>query len=196
MSVSGIPFSPEEETALTPMGYWIHGISTEYAFTLLKEEGPLRIEKVQEPVPVAPGEKAEEEAFATRNMRGVNPNWRWSGPGIPDFKAPFEAIYGGEDGTIWVQVAQPGVRGEDPDYDPTDPEDLPDEWREPVLFDVFQEDGRYLGAVRAPEGFTPRSPQPIFTREWVLAVARDEYNVESVVRFRVQLPEDRGPPRS
>ena len=36
--------------------------------------------------------------------------------------------------------------------------------REPVLFDVFQEDGTYLGAVRAPDGFSGY-PSPIFTRD-------------------------------
>jgi hypothetical protein len=191
-SINSVPFSPQEITALTPMGYWIHGISTDYAFTLLKEDRPIRIEKVHGPVPVAPGEEAEEEAFATRSMRQTDPNWRWDGPSIPDHKPPYRAVYGGEDGTIWVQVSQPGFRRDDPDYDPTDPEDLPDEWQEPVVFDVFEENGRYLGAVSAPEGLNPRWPQPIFTREWVLAVVRDELDVQSVVKFRVELPGEEG----
>lgn len=189
MSVNSVPFSPDEETALTPLGYWIHGISTDYAFTLLKADHPLRIEKDYSPVAVASAEKAEEEAFAIRNMRYTDPNWRWNGPAIPNVKPAYGAFYGGEDGTIWVQVPQPGVRRDDPDYDPTDPEDLPNEWQEPVVFDVFEEDGRYLGAVRAPEGFNPLWPQPLFTRDWVLAVVRDEFDVESVVKFRVELPE-------
>ena len=58
-----------------------------------------------------------------------------------------------------------------------------------MVFDVFEEDGRYLGAVRAPEGFNARWPQPLFTRDWILAVVRDEYDVQSVVKFRVELPE-------
>jgi hypothetical protein len=190
MSVNGVPFSPDEETSLSPMGYWIHGISTEYAFTLLKEGGPLRIEKAYDPVPVTPAERAEEEAFAIRNMRNTDPNWRWNGPAIPDVKPPYSRFWGGEDGTIWVRVSQPGVRSEDPDYDPTDPDDLPNEWDEPVVFDVFEEDGRYLGAVRAPHGFQARWTQPVFTREWVLAIVLDEYDVESVVKFRVELPRE------
>lgn len=192
-NISGVPFSPDEETVLTPMGYWIHGISTDYAFTLLREDGPLRIEKSYVPVPVTPGERSEEEASSTHNMRYTDPNWRWDGPPIPDVKPAFSSIFGGDDGTVWVRVPQPGFRRDDPDYDPTDPDDLPDEWHEPALFDVFEEDGRYLGAVRAPEGMNVGWTQPIFTREWVLAVVRDEYDVQTVVKFRVELPSSRSP---
>jgi len=192
-SINSVPFSPDEVTALTKFGYWIHGISTDYSFTLLKPRRPVRIEKNYDPVPVAGGEKAEEEAFAIRNMRYTDPNWRWDGPAIPDTKPPYEEIYGGEDGSIWVQVSQPGIRTEDPSYDPGDPDALPDEWREPVLFDVFDEDGRYLGAVHAPQGFNARWPQPLFTTEWVLATVRDEFDVQTVVRFRVELPGGRSP---
>ena len=189
ISVNSVPFSPGEHGTLTPHGYWIHGISTDYTFTLLKPEGPIRIEKVHEPVSVASGEKAEEEASSTRNMRFTDPNWRWDGPAIPDVKPPYSTLVGGEDGSIWVHVPQPGFRTEDTSYDPTDPDALPDEWHEPVVFDVFEEDGRYLGAVRTPEGFNGRWPQPLFTKEWVLATVRDELDVQYVVKFSVVFPE-------
>ena len=185
-NVSGVPFSPSETSTLTRFGYWIHGISTDYTFTLLKPEGPLRVEKDYKPVPVAGGERAEEEAFTIRNMRGTDPNWRWNGPAIPDEKPPYRAIFPGEDGTVWVRVSQPGIRGEDPLYDPTDPDAIADEWDEPVLFDVFDDQGRYLGAVRTPDGFSV-SPPPLFSRDWVLATVRDELDVQAVVRFRVDV---------
>lgn len=184
MSVNSVPFSPTEMAVLSPEGYFIHAISTEYAFTLLRSQGPLRIEKAFTPVQVASGERAEEEAFATRNMRYTDPSWRWNGPAIPSVKPPFRSIHPGEDGTVWVQTSQPGVKREDPGYDPTDPRALPDEWKEPVAFDVFDEEGRYLGPVTTPEGFSTY-PEPIFTREWVLATVRDAYGVQTVVKFRV-----------
>jgi hypothetical protein len=184
MSVNSVPFSPRETAVLSPEGYFIHAISTEYALTLLRPQGPLRIEKAFTPVQVASGERAEEEAFATRNMRYTDPNWRWNGPAIPSVKPPFRSIHPGEDGTVWVQTSQPGVKREDPDYDPADPRALPDEWREPVAFDVFDKEGRYLGPVRTPEGFSTY-PAPVFTRDWVLATVRDAYDVQTVVKFRV-----------
>ena len=185
VSVNGVPFSPSEDTALSPYGYFIHGISTDYEVTLLKPDGPVRIVKDYEPVPVAGGEKREEEALATRDMRQTDPAWSWDGPPIPDQKPPYRDIQAGEDGTVWLQVSQPGVRREDPDYDPTDADAIPNEWHEPVVYDVFDEDGSYLGAVKTPEGFSPY-PAPIFSRSEVLATVRDEYDVQSVVRFRVE----------
>lgn len=188
MSVNTVPFGPAENAALSPRGYFIHAITMDYALTLLREDGPaLRIEKAYVPVPIAPGERAEEEAQEIRNMRYTDPNWRWNGPPIPDVKPPFSRFYPGEDGTLWVMVHQPGVKVEDPYFDPSDPNAVPDEWREPILFDVFDEEGAYLGAVRAPDGLRPY-PEPIFTREWVLGTVRDELDVQTVVKFRVALP--------
>ncbi len=124
--------------------------------------------------------------FGTRNMRYTDPNWRWNGPAIPSVKPPFRSLDPGEDGTVWVQTSQPGVKREDPGYDPTDPRALPDEWREPVAFGVFDEEGRYLGPALIPEGFSTY-PEPVFTRDWVLATVRDAYDVQTVVTFRVDV---------
>ena len=191
MSVNTVPFGPQENAVLSPEGYFIHGINLDYTITLLRtEEAPLQIKKAYEPVPVASGEKNEEEARAIRNMRGTDPTWRWNGAPIPDVKPPYDRFYAGDDGTIWVRVHTPGIRVEDPAYDPADPESIPDEWREPVLYDVFESDGTYLGAARGPQGIS-RYSQPIFTRDWVLAIVRDELDVQRIVRYRVELPGDR-----
>jgi hypothetical protein len=188
MSVNTIPFGPKEHAVLSPRGYFIHGINTEYAINLLRTNAPpLQIQKVFEPVPVQSGERKEEEAQAIRNMRFTDPNWRWSGPPIPDVKPPYDRFFAGDDGSVWVAVSQPGVRVEDPTFDPSDPQAVADEWREPILFDVFDGDGRYLGAVRTPDGFRT-NPQPVFTRNWVLATVRDELDVQRVVKFRVVRP--------
>jgi len=188
MSVNTVPFGPNENAVFSPMGYFIHAINTDYVLTLLKKDAPIiRIEKVYDPVPVSSGERSEEETRETRNLRHTDPNWRWNGPPIPDTKPPFSRFYAGEDGTVWVMVSQPAVKVEDPFFDSTDPEAVPDEWREPILFDVFDDDGSYLGAVRAPDGLRGY-PEPIFTRDWVLGTLRDELDVQTVVRFRVVRP--------
>lgn len=194
-SINDVPFSPSEHAVLSPHGYFIHGISTKYSLTLLKPDGPVRIVKDFDPVPVASGERREEEAQATRDMRSTDPAWRWDGPPIPDTKPPYVSISPGEDGTVWVKVSRPGARRDDPDFDPTDPEAIREEWSEPIVFDVFDEQGRYLGAVRAPEDFRT-SPPPIFTREAVLATTRDELDVQRIVRYRVTLPDGNSPARA
>jgi hypothetical protein len=192
VSINSVPFGPGEFAILSPHGYFIHGISTEYSLTLLRPDGPVRIEKAWDPVPVTSGEKREEEEQTTRSMRQTDPGWDWDGPPIPDTKPPYTRVYAGEDGTVWVRVSRPGVRRDDPDFDPTEPDAVREEWSESIVFDVFDEDGRYLGAVRAPEDFSPY-PSPIFTRDRVLATTRDELDVQRVVLYRVSLPGDRAP---
>lgn len=184
VSRTGVPFSPSEEVTFHPDGYFLHGISDTYSFTLRRPGSPLAIERVAEAAAVTPGEKSEEEARVTRNMKSTKPDWRWNGPPIPDRKPYYTDLYAARDGRIWVVVSQPGVEVEDLDYDPTDPQSVPDRWREPVAFDVFEDDGTYLGRVTTPLGFS-RYPTPVFDGETVWAVTRDELGVQRVVRFRV-----------
>ena len=186
VSVNSVPFSAGEDWAIHPGGYFVHGLSTEYRIDLLKPTGPVRIERDYEPVPVTRGEKSEEEARTTRNMRFTEPGWRWNGPPIPDVKPPFRDIFVGRDGRIWVQVHQAAVEVEDPDYDPTDPDSVEDRWREPVAFDVFREDGTYEGRVATDLGFG-LYPTPVFGETHVWATTTDDLGVERVVRFRIEV---------
>lgn len=147
----------------------------------------MRIERVYEPVPVAPGEKREAEARATRNMRRTQPNWRWNGPPIPDAKPPIEDVHVSRDGRIWVQLSQPGIQVDDPDYDPTDPESIENRWRAPIAFDVFEADGTYLGRVPTDMEFN-MYPTPIFGAEYVWATTQDDFGVQRVVRYQIHVP--------
>ena len=186
VSRNSVPFSPTEQSVFSPDGYWIHAISTDYRIDLLRRDAPpLRIERVYEAVPVTAGEKAEEERLATRNMRYTNPDWRWNGPPIPDRKPPFTRILTGRDGRIWVVVSQPAVEVDDPTYDPKDRSSVPDRWREPIVFDVFEPNGTYLGRVRTPMGFS-LYPWPVFDADHVWAIIRDDLGVQKVVRYRIR----------
>jgi hypothetical protein len=185
-SVTSVPFSPREAWTLHPEGYFVHGLSTRYRVDLFKPSGVLRIEREHEPVPVSGGEKREEEARVTRNMRYTDPDWRWNGAAIPDVKPPFQGLFVGQDGRIWVQVHQPALEVEDPDYDPTDPTSVEDRWREPVAFDVFGGDGTYEGRVRTDRGFR-LYPTPVFGDTHVWATTRDDLDVQRVVRFRIEV---------
>jgi hypothetical protein len=58
------------------------------------------------------------------------------------------------------------------------------EWREPVMFDVFDPDGTYLGEVLAPNDMK-MAPEPVFNGDNVWAVTADSLGVEFVTRFRL-----------
>jgi hypothetical protein len=178
-----VPFSPTESWAFHPDGYFVHGVSSSYELTLLKPGAALRIQRVTEPIPVLRGERREEGARVTRSLRRTDPSWRWTGPDVPDEKPPYRGLYVGKDGRVWVMLHQRGVEGDDPLYDPTSPSATEDRWKEPLAFDVFEPDGRYLGQVGGPMGLGPF----VFDGDRVWAVSRDELGVQSVVRFRVQV---------
>jgi hypothetical protein len=153
-----VPFSPSAEWAFSPLGYLVAGLATDYAVSLMRRDGVLRIERAIEPVPVSPDERANAQEVATDIMRNDDPSWNWSGAAIPDTKPFFLSLLVSQEGRIWLRVSQSGVRI--PDAEVVEPDPAPDgrrrvvsRWREPIAFDVFEPDGRYVGRVHAPMGF-------------------------------------------
>jgi len=115
------------------------------------------------------------------------PGWVWNGPEIPRTKPPFREVYVGDDGRIWVLVSRPGVK----DSTATEMEGSGDlahavtTWTEPVAFDVFEPDGRYLGEVAAPDGFQTW-PEPIFRGDTVWASIEDTDGIRYIHRMEIQ----------
>lgn len=192
-SVNSVPFSPAPHWALSPLGHMVGGVSTRYAVDQYLPDGAVvRIERVHEPTRVQDGERANQEERTRWSMRQTQPDWRWNGPAIPGVKPAYRRIYVARDGRIWVLLHQPG-EPLPPEMieEPREPDGRPPlRWREPVVFDVFESDGTYLGEVRAPDDFS-LSPTPVFDGDQVLAVVRDELDVQYVVRFRMADGEDR-----
>jgi hypothetical protein len=78
------------------------------------------------------------------------------------------------------------IAADELDTEEPEPGEVPERtWIEPVAFDVFEPDGRYLGMVRAPEGFAT-SPRPFIRGDTVWAVVRGELEVPYVTRFHIQ----------
>ena len=199
-SSNNVPFSPTALWALTPDMQFISGRSDVYAIHRELPGGErLRIERVATPVPVSDAERSEREERATWSMRRTDPSWRWNGPPIPEVKPYFKKLATGLDGRIWVQLSQPGEV--DPEADSAaratevasasgaaggPPPDRPPalRYREPQVWDVFERDGRYLGQIELPHDFTLHAMRG----EHVWGVLRDELDVQSVVRARIEPP--------
>ena len=184
--VSGVPFSPRDMWTFSPLGYYVGGVSSRYAVESFLPNGKiLRLEREVEPVPVQPDEKANSREIMTARFRQNAPDWKWDGPPIPDTKPAFRDIAAGRDGRLWVQLSDDAERLEGVEEGPTAPGEVPAErWREPVVWDVFEPDGSYLGQVRAPDGLQTY-PAPVFDGDAVWAVTVDDLDVEYVTRFRV-----------
>jgi hypothetical protein len=192
-SIYDVPFTPTASWAYSHLGYFVGGVATRYALDLfIAPDRVLRIERANwEPVPVLAAEREERERITTANLRQTQPDWRWNGDPIPDTKPPYRRIYIGERGRIWVWLHQEArkIESEEEGEELRPSEIPPQTWWEPVAFDVFEPDGRYLGMVRAPDGFS-RSPRPFMRGDTVWAVVRGELEVPYVVRFHIQRPRE------
>jgi hypothetical protein len=182
-----IPFAPREHWAEFPDGTVAQGVSDRYALSLTRPDGTvLEIERLDAPVPVDPAHAAAERDRITRNFRGIDPAWRWRGGEVPATKPWYTAISPGEDGTLWVLRSTASIEEPDPTHDPSVPDPGPaTRWVEPEpVADVFDPQGRYLGPVRLPRGFTTFR-NPWLSAEAVVAVVTHELGHEQVVRFRL-----------
>jgi hypothetical protein len=192
-SSTNVPFSPTTTFSFSPFGYMVGALSTDYRIDLFRGDGTvLRIERDWDPVPVLAGEREEQERRISENFRRQYPGWRWNGPAIPDTKPPFTDIFTGDDGRIWVQLSQTGV----PTMSEAEAREEEDRsgrpvmrYRAPVVYDVYEPDGSYLGVVQTPSEFRT-SPEPVARGDYLWGVVRDELDVPSIVRFRIVV---RGP---
>jgi hypothetical protein len=144
---------------------------------------PLAIVRRMPPVPVDPAERDEEHASILVSMRSTDPAWSWSGPPIPDTKAPIMGLVVTRDGRIWVRVAAPSERI--PEEELVKPRDLNypvQHFRTPAVYEVFATDGRFLGRVRLPR----RSSLMEADGALVWLLVRDENDLPAVVRFRIE----------
>ena len=180
-----VAFSPRVHWTFSPLGYYVGGLSSNYRIDLFRPGAlVLRIERTAKPVPVAAAEAADYRRVATENMRRNFPGWTWNGPDIPSSKPPFRGLFAGDDGRIWVLLSRPGIESGEEVPETTANRFSETVWSEPVAFDVFEADGRYLGEVSAPQGFL-RYPEPVFRGDTVWAAVEDADGVRYVKRLQV-----------
>lgn len=183
-----VPFTPQVSWTFSPLGYMVGGLSTHYRVDAFRADGSvLRIERDWTPVPVHPDEAEGWRQYFTADFREFYPGWRWNGPPIPDAKPPFQDVFTSWEGDIWVLRSEESVPTmtavEAREAERTSHLPVVRFW-EPSSFDVFTPDGRYLGHVRVPETFSS-SPEPVIRRGTVWAIARDEMDVATIVRYRL-----------
>lgn len=179
-----VPFTGTETWAFSPLGYFVGGVSTRYAIDLYSRDQPvLRIERTVRPVAVLPEERADRERVVTAAQRRAEPGWRWNGPPIPELKPPFRSVRVDDDGRIWVDLYQRGRLRNDAAEIPDVEEDgsARSRWTQPLVYDIYEPDGRFLGTVRLPDRFDLH----VARGDLVWGVIRDEYEVEYVVRYRL-----------
>ena len=170
-------------TALSPLGYLVTARTDKYELHRTMTDGRVvRIERSSSPIEYQRAERAEKErlerGFSERNGR---PRRR-----IPKNKPPFSYLQVDQEGRFWVQLHRQGyVEAETPGekelrerYD-----GLLREWREPVVFEVIEPEGQYLGRIEFPN----RQTDVILARgRLVWVVEKGAFDEPYVVRYRIE----------
>jgi hypothetical protein len=189
-----VPFTANPTIELSPLGYFVHGVSDRIAFDLLEPGKPVvSIRRSISPEPVSARERDSARADVTGSMRKVSPSWSWTGAEIPRTKPVYRALTIASDGRLWVQLAEgPPVKRDSAGLGrgqmmvmqgPGGGRSLP--WSCPsngwLLFDVYDPGGIYVGQVRTPEGVNPIVMRGDFV--WGVTCSNDD--VPSVGRYRI-----------
>jgi hypothetical protein len=200
----GVCLAPRGQWAFHPSGAFVTGVSDAYSLDIrpLSGSGVVRIQRAVQPVAFASGERAELEADIAASgppiesvsiTRGQDPVIvHGQKQTVPATKPFFRRVITGDDGRIWVQVHAPaqkldasGVAERSPCNADRKGEPMPMTWSEPIVWDVFEADGRYLGPVVVP----PRTTLRRVRGDKVWAVHRGESDEEYLVRFRLAVPD-------
>lgn len=175
--------APNFHWAWHPGGYFIAAHGGTGTLVLARPGAkPLVIARQAPPIEVPAEERAEERESITYNMRQTEPGWTWRGPDLPVSKAPIAGLFAARDGRIWVRVAAPSEVI--PPAERAIPRDTLQPvltFRTPVVYEVFAEDGRFLGRVVFP----PRATLIEADGDVVWAIARNEVDLPAVTRFRI-----------
>jgi hypothetical protein len=176
-------FSPDKLWTFSPLGEMIVGVNTRYSFEVRRRDGSvLRIEKAHTPVAVHPEERAEHEAVNAWRRKYHGQNLSGEIPPVPSTKPAYRALFAGDDGRIWVRLYTRAEKIEGPHEEPAPDAPPPLTWREPVIFDLFDSDGTYLGEVRVP----PRTSLSVFRGDTVWGIRRGEVDEQYIVRLRLE----------
>jgi hypothetical protein len=164
-------------------GFFVTGDGGRYEIIIERKDGkPIVIRRNAPPVSVLPEEREVEKEGIIWNMRQTQPGWSWSGPDIPDTKAPMTGILVARDGNIWVRVATPSERIPDSDMPPQGVNGPPvRRFRSFNTYEVFSVVGEFLGRVPLP----PKTTLTQAHGDYLWGIARDKDDLPSIVRFRL-----------
>ena len=208
-TTGNVPFEPRTLSALSPRGYFVTGYPDRYAFEMLVPPSGAaspRRWRAGDPVvsvrrsdakalPVSRAQRDTARRSIEERMRRVDPAWSWSGPPIPETHPFYTRLVPALDGRIWVSLlADPmpvlgsistsigggsgGATGGPPPPRVPSPPTLS---TTPMLYDVFEPSGAYLGRVEIP----PRVVLGAQRGDQVWGVAYNDDDVAFLKRYRI-----------
>jgi hypothetical protein len=167
-----LPFARTDMVAWSPLGYFVSANTGLYSINLNfssdlkipRSSTTAQVRSIRLSVPTVPVVGAERadwrQSIVMFNRSSPAARlWTWDGPDIPTTKPPIRALQVDGGGRIWVRVSQPANLNDIVKIAtrPTSPDsgfrlDAVARWVEPIVWDIFEPSGQYVGRVRMPDG--------------------------------------------
>jgi hypothetical protein len=182
-SSTGSRYAPNYFWTWHPDGWFVAAHGGRGEVVLERPDRPIVIRRELPAVAVSGEERSQEQASITFNMRQTEPGWAWRGPELPTTKAPILGVFAARDGRIWVRVAAPSEAIPDAELPVTRDTLRPVvRFRTPLVYEVYEPDGRFVGRVDFPARATLMEADG----DLVWALDRNEDDLPAVTRFRVE----------
>jgi hypothetical protein len=191
-----VPFT-SQTLAWTPAGgpSLLVGDMDEYRFQLQRDGKTIvEVEKYWEPIPIDPDHAEWERRMTVARGRRHDSDWDWNGAEMPGHYPAFGMIVSTSGSGFWVVRFEQPERLSDCVEDPLAAEGgiratmSNPCWRYMLTFDVFGEDGRFLGEVDTPRNLLPSSLMLHVVGDRVIGVEMDDLGTVLVKRYRLVLP--------
>ena len=168
MMATSIPFRGSFVWRFSPRGHFWTLLTNKYELTEITATGTTlrRVTLDHDPIPVTPAELEEVgENLSWFTRQGGKIDWSK----IPDTKPVTSSFFCDDEGNLWVRRLTDS------------PED------EGFLFDLFDVDGRFLGAIRLPFSLES-NPDPIVRNGLLYGITTDELGAENIVSAQILKP--------
>jgi hypothetical protein len=111
-------------------------------------------------------------------------------PDVPRYKPAFDVLYAAHDGRILMERLGPSRRVASCTEQPRpDDEDRIACWQNTYIWDVFANDGRYLGEIEPPpDRRFPPLPPPFLEGQRLTVASEDSSGTIRIKRYRLVLP--------
>ena len=199
VDVSGRPmplhFTPRFTWNMSYSGAIVAGASDRYRFEIQRPDGSTLVVERHAPDIALSEEEAEwyrRRTVATVRRREGSESWTWDGSQMPGNKPAFSELVPTLSGDVWVARQGPAERLDGCVSDPLEPgagdaRSLPC-WRDRLIIDVFDADGRYLGEIEPFRYVWPIAATTFARGDTVVAAVEDDDGVIKVKRYRLVLP--------
>ena len=201
-STRWVPFAPRVVAEVSATGAMLYGRAHADGFELLRDDGSvwiaraayrfdvrhpdgttMTVKKEWSPVAVRP----DEADWHRRRLTATDASWTWLGGEIPAQKGAYEAIAPTVDGSYWVIRPLAGEPIDGCDNQPADYNGYVERpcWRQPHAADIFDIEGRFLGAVPMPDGIRYHV-RPFIRGDMVIALLEGADGVLYVKRYELR----------